>query len=346
MTKTLLYTLLAAAALTSCTEDYTDWAGAQSNAANEAAETFTLSVTPGLASVDFATEQADSLQLFTTNLSDGQTAAYTVSLAPADGAGSETPDTLTLSPSGKVATADLHASVQGLYGPASVERTLSATVSAYVTLATADGSVVTEKRGEPFTFTATPHALFADYIYYAGDYTGWQPDRELALVNRDAGIYEGYYYILAADGVSTWGIKFVDENGSWYGGSDGVIDAAQGNIMLDQSGFYKIHADWMNKTYELTLISSISIIGGATGDSSWATDLDLTWDGTCWTYTGALDAGEFKFRANHDWSINWGGTFDSLHTDGANLSIDAAGTYTVCLYPNCEGKAYCTVTAQ
>jgi hypothetical protein len=47
-----------------------------------------------------------------------------------------------------------------------------------------------------------------------------------------------------------------------------------------------------------------------------------------------MSAGEFKFRANDAWSINFGGDPDedgSMNYDGPNLSVGAAGTYNVVL---------------
>lgn len=188
---------------------------------------------------------------------------------------------------------------------------------------------------------------YSDYIYYAGDWTGWgDGKKELALTDADNGIYTGYYFINAVDNSTTWGFKFIDADGNWYGGGNGVLNSGD-NCDPGEEGFYKIAVNWGNMTYELTKINTVSIIGGPTGDSSWQTDLDMTWDGTCWSYEGALEAGEFKFRANHDWNgINWGGSQDNLEVDKANASIAAAGNYLVKLYCNCPGKAYYTIESK
>ena len=42
-------------------------------------------------------------------------------------------------------------------------------------------------------------------------------------------------------------------------------------------------------------------------------------------------AGEFKFRANNEWTINLGGSMDDLQQDGGNLASPGAGTYKVIL---------------
>lgn len=186
---------------------------------------------------------------------------------------------------------------------------------------------------------------YSEYIYYAGDWTSWGDNKkEMSLVDTSKGLYEGYYFIKAVDNANTWGFKFIDADGAWYGNSNGVLSTSGDNCDPGEEGFYKISVNWASMSYELTKIETISLIGDATGDSSWGTDLDMTWDGTCWTYTGALKAGSFKFRANHDWNgINWGGDPANLVMDKDNASIAADGTYTIKLYCNCPGKATYTI---
>lgn len=199
-----------------------------------------------------------------------------------------------------------------------------------------------------FNFVSQEYSItpvnYSEYIYYAGDWTSWgDGKRELALTDTEAGIYTGYYFINAVDNSSTWGFKFIDADGNWYGGGNGVLNS-DANCDPGAEGFYKIQVNWANMTYELTKIETVSLIGGATGDSSWGTDLDMTWTGECWEYKGHLEAGEFKFRANHDWNgINWGGDKNNLVVDQANANIEAAGDYTLRLYCNCPGKAYYTL---
>ena len=104
-----------------------------------------------------------------------------------------------------------------------------------------------------------------------------------------------------------------------------------------------------DNSYSLTAVNTISLIGSAVnGDSSWGTDADMTFDSAegCWIYQGALTAGEFKFRMNHDWSISWGGTdFDNLtNQNGANLKLAEGGNYLVKFKPNCNGQGSYSIT--
>ena len=69
-----------------------------------------------------------------------------------------------------------------------------------------------------------------------------------------------------------------------------------------------------------------------------------TYEG-CWEVTTDAVSGEYKFRANHDWGINWGGTESDLTQDGANLNIEA-GTYKFQLYLTYAGNNRVVITKQ
>lgn len=189
---------------------------------------------------------------------------------------------------------------------------------------------------------------FAEYIYEIGNNTGWGSCIPLASPNFD-GKYTGYAWL---DGEFKFKPNEDNWDGDWemvtgdaYAGT--ISESGASNISAPDAGFYQMNVDLATLTYSLTAISSISIIGAATGDSSWGTDLDLTYDASsqCWTGSFDLVAGEYKFRANHDWTTSWGGTESNLTTNnGANLSIAAAGTYEFKLSIPCEGKSSVTVT--
>ena len=56
--------------------------------------------------------------------------------------------------------------------------------------------------------------------------------------------------------------------------------------------------------------------------------------------------GEFKIRANHDWTLSWGGELDAMTSqNGKNISI-SAGTYKFEFKPNCDGQGVLKITAQ
>lgn len=190
---------------------------------------------------------------------------------------------------------------------------------------------------------------FAEYIYEIGANTSWGSCIPLASPSFD-GKYTGYAWL---NGEFKFKPNEDNWNGDWEmvkGGTayEGTLsETGDSNVSAPDAGFYKIDVDLTAMTYKLTAISGISIVGDATGDSSWGTDLDLTYDtsASCWTGTFSLVAGQYKFRADHAWTISWGGTEDDLTTaNGANLKIAAAGKYNVKLYVPCEGKSYCEVS--
>ena len=180
-------------------------------------------------------------------------------------------------------------------------------------------------------------------LYMAGDANGWATND----------------YLAGEDGVHFTGFMFLNQNGfkfctqpEWkgtnYGANfDTAADAA--NItMTEAAGYYKVDVDLENKSYVLTPIKTIGIIGDATA-GGWDADQDLTYvpynsETKALGYWEAKDvvlkAGTMKFRANHDWAINWGGDVNALTQGGDNLTVEA-GTYDIKLYAWANGYAKC-----
>ena len=194
---------------------------------------------------------------------------------------------------------------------------------------------------------------YADMIWQAGNANGWgSPAAGLknkgwkAARNND-GDYYGFMYL-------NGDFKFRSHESSWDAPDWGLEEAADdyngslavgaGNINAP-AGFYRVEANLANMTYSLTPINTIGIIGGFNG---WASDYaKLTYN----TQTGAwecycdIPAGtEFKFRANEDWDINWGGDINNLSYDGGNLKFDVDGSYFIQLYITYEGDFHVKFT--
>ena len=165
-----------------------------------------------------------------------------------------------------------------------------------------------------------------DYIYEAGINNSWgAKEQPLYSANKD-GIYRGFFYAQEADWTGGKGaFKFTGAFNSWLEGNYGIgninADGLSGTLIDDEnsgnilatSGFYRADVNLGNMTYELTPISSIGIIGSAQA-GGWDTDTDLTYnpETLAWEGTMKLTAGEFKFRANGSWDINWGGSIKNL----------------------------------
>lgn len=185
---------------------------------------------------------------------------------------------------------------------------------------------------------------FPDNIYEIGNESGWGTSHLLA--GNGKGQYAGIYYLNGEfkfkPNADNWEGDFEKLNGDAYAGT--LTTDGGPNVDAPETGVYQINVDLAAMTYQLTAITSVSIIGSVKG--MWDTDVDLTYNAEdgCWEVTDDLGAGEWKFRANHDWGINWGGSENDLSQDGANLQLAEEGNYTVKLYLSYAGNHYCTVT--
>ncbi len=186
---------------------------------------------------------------------------------------------------------------------------------------------------------------YPDFLYEIGNESGWSTSHPLA--GDGNGKYQGFYYLNGEfkfkPNADNWNDDYEKLDGDAYAGT--LKQDGGPNVDAPEAGVYKIDVDLAAMTYQLTALTSVGIIGNG-GD--WANDIEMTYnvEAGCYEVTTELAAGEFKFRANHDWAINWGGSFDNLTQDGANLSIAEAGTYKVQLFLSYAGKHYCTANKQ
>ena len=132
MTKKILFGVALLAGLSACKGDYDDWASPQSNAQQAIADKFVMTAQPTVQVINFATETADSIQLFTSNVPGDQSSVenFTVNLTSGDAV----PQVLTADAAGKVAAADLKAAVISMYGKAPTERSIDMGIEADIKL--------------------------------------------------------------------------------------------------------------------------------------------------------------------------------------------------------------------
>lgn len=189
---------------------------------------------------------------------------------------------------------------------------------------------------------------FPTYIYLAGIHNGWGSPRASALYNEnDSGRYLGFSYL-------NGGFKFRSHETTWDQpdwGSDGSDYGLKefGTDLSAPEGYYAIHADLSLMTWWMDPITTIGLIG-MFDDNMWSSDYaKLEYNATtgAWEGTATIPAGvEFKFRANDDWTINWGGTFNNLEQNGYNLKVAEGGTYFVQLFLECPTRDHVTFTKQ
>ncbi|MBR6489617.1 MAG: hypothetical protein IKT03_03685, partial [Muribaculaceae bacterium] len=191
----------------------------------------------------------------------------------------------------------------------------------------------------------------ASMIWQAGVANNWGNPASGLSMNND-GTYTGYMFL-------NGDFKLKEDEDGWDGtnwGSEtyqgsymsGTLVESGYNLYAPQ-GFYKVDVDLNDLYYNLTSISSVSVIGEAvpTG-TQWQTDLELTYNQSTGAWEGiyVLNSGDFKFRANHDWNLNWGGTLETLDFWGANLHVSQPGPYKIQVYLTYDGNSHATLTRQ
>ena len=113
-------------------------------------------------------------------------------------------------------------------------------------------------------------------------------------------------------GTSDWAVNY----GSTA--ANATLDAGGSNINIPATQNYAIVLDLsIPNTYTYRIDSTWAIIGNATA-GGWGADTPMAWDAVnkVFTITTDLVAGDFKFRANHDWAVNLGGTPAALTLGG------------------------------
>ena len=174
---------------------------------------------------------------------------------------------------------------------------------------------------------------------------------------RDAVNPNIYHYTGKLTGGEDMGWKLIEEKGKWapqYGGANGTLiyrpadgDPDPAAIPVNTTGYYTITVDIDEMTYTVvpfdasgaTTYEIIGLVGDGTsvgwpGDSNPTPDIKLTkstFDPHIWFARGIeLTDGPVKFRANLDWSVNWGGgvNFPSGLATGDDI-MAKEGTYDV-----------------
>lgn len=194
--------------------------------------------------------------------------------------------------------------------------------------------------------TPEGYSAYAEFIYAIGGDTDWSSVYPLRSEEKDGaftGKYKGYGYLSQQ-------FKFKPNADNWDGDwecvGEGQIGQGSDNCPAPATaGFYMIDVDLTAMTYQLTLISTVGIIGPAQA-GGWETDTDLTYNATgrYWEASNVvLAADDLKFRANDNWDIDWGGSLADLRYKGGNISV-SAGTFNVKVYLICDTKSKVELT--
>jgi len=350
--KKILFGLSALALFAACTEDYTDWAQPQSNAAVPTKTVVWTVAAAQQGAIALDDIQGETVKLLNITLPEGATAGdINVKLT---GEGTTYDDyNITADASGNVAVADLQKAVTEMYTIEAVERTFNALVSTDVVVKGVEGDAAIRLQQNVSGISVIPQKpQFSPFVYFIGATDGWsKAEQKLACPGGD-GLYTGFVYCADPNG---WGVEFKFQRvaGSWdneinsgtfTGGITGDFADGGGNIKAAAGvGVYYVELDLAKATLKATFVQTMSLIGDF---NSWSGDVDMTWNDVdfCYEVTNpGITASGWKFRVNHDWGNNLGGkTLTDLTNGGDNLS--AVGN-TVKLYPTRRDsdKIYCTV---
>ena len=195
------------------------------------------------------------------------------------------------------------------------------------------------------TITATAYRDIIKYAYpsalnLAGNFQGWDPGTAPQIVKQNNGGYNGFegYIVFNAATPEFKMVKGDNWGAGDYGSAGaGVLGNGGPNLTLPSggaglTGYYRIRASEATMTWSATKINTWGIIGGFNG---WGSSVPLTFNASTgvWSITRDMPTGEFKFRANDDWGINFGDNNADFKPeyDGSNLNITAAGNYTISL---------------
>jgi hypothetical protein len=186
---------------------------------------------------------------------------------------------------------------------------------------------------EPVTFTVTSWNAWTKGLWLLG--ADWSDADAPTIFASNESAYEGYAYL-----DSDHSFRFADRRScgkTLLGGSNGQLtNGSTSELSVPTSGYYRIKANTQDLTYELTLIQSFGLIGDAT-PGGWGNSTPMSYDANrkVWETTADLTNGALKFRANNEWTINYGpadaNAFEgSLRFDDpGSISIPETGNYTV-----------------
>lgn len=164
---------------------------------------------------------------------------------------------------------------------------------------------------------------------------GWEEDTQLQRDASNPDVWRTTVFLMEGE------LKFRAENDwaiNWGGETfpSGIAIPNGDDIVVDQEGDYLVTFNVATLEYSFLIVEDfdvVSIIGDAT-PGGWDDDTDMEKDeedGSVWRLRIVLNDGEMKFRANNDWTINWGGPdFPTgvATQDGVNIPV-VGGEYRI-----------------
>ncbi len=187
-----------------------------------------------------------------------------------------------------------------------------------------------------------------DHVWVIGDFNGWAFEnvkQYLYNYSGDKTTYDGVidFGEKAANGFKLTGMAGWDDSCNW--GLDGAADAPESeatSLQLISSGgssdikvyskrYYQF--SFNKSSLKLSKVWGADVIGVVGSFNEWgvSADIEMTWNGDFARFYADVDFAsdaEIKFRADADWTVNWGGK-DGVIT-GDNILVPA-GQYRIYL---------------
>lgn len=208
------------------------------------------------------------------------------------------------------------------------------------------------------TVTTYPIIIVYPSLYVPGAYEGWAAATasKIASVNDDK-VYEGYVdftnatdfafkYIADTEYKVAYGWASSTNTDSYAGGTFAL--GASGNLFVPAKGYYLLKGNVNNNTWSGTK-TAFGLVGDGT-PGGWDIDTDMAFNSTTqeWRVTAKLIGGKaIKFRANHNWDINYGDNKPAngfLKLNGADIIVPSDGNYTIVLNLSNPGNYSYTLT--
>ncbi len=190
--------------------------------------------------------------------------------------------------------------------------------------------------------TITPFALIGT-LYMAGAHNGWSFAQDSVVSPEGDGIYSAIIQFKQSKSMfklsktkswsNVYGSASEAVTSSLMVGPGDIPNALVGPDLTSPNTYdnYNVVANTntLAITYELF---TWGIIGTSTA-GGWNDDTPMKYNNTTktWSITTDLTAGVYKFRKNHGWAVNLGGSNGALTSGGADIALAAAGNYTITL---------------
>ncbi len=213
-------------------------------------------------------------------------------------------------------------------------------------LASVSSAYKTLSSTTPLDFTVTPYKVsYPANLYMAGGFTvdAWNPGAspKLFITNEDNGEYQGLLNV-DNDGFEFKFLGQADWSPIQYGTQlDPLVEVDAGNIadLKGKAAFYLMHVSLKNLKATPKLLSSISLVGGAT-DIGWDPATSLPFapkaaagaDSYVWVIKDVnLKADGFKILFNNSWdnALGANGGSEEFVFGGGDAKFGTSGTYDI-----------------